>query len=338
MQFGLRRREFITLLGGATAAWPLAGGAQQAAMPVIGLLHSGSADLSLAAQGLTAFRNGLNESGFAEGRNVSIQYCWAEDRIDRFPQLAAEQVQRGVSVIAAVGSPAVAAAKAATTTIPIVLSVGVEPVSFGLVDSLSRPGGNLTGVTNFSLEIGPKRLELLANLLGSRKIVGILLNPRTRGAWPRTISELEIHDLLQASHALGLQPHVLYAGAEMEFEAVFATLTQLGAGGLAISGDPFFNSQAERLGALSLQHALPTIYQTSEFTAGGGLISYGNSFAEPYRLVGVYTGRILKGQKPADLPVQQPGKLELVINLRTAKTLGLEIPAKILALADEVIE
>jgi putative ABC transport system substrate-binding protein len=241
-------------------------------------------------------------------------------------------------VIAAVGSPAVAAAKAATTTISIVFLVGVDPVSFGLVESLSRPGANLTGVTNFSLEVGPKRLELLANLLGPGKIVGILLNSRARAAWPRALSEIEVNDLLQAAHALGLQPHVLYAGAEMEFDAVFVTLTQLGAGGLSISGDPYFNSQAERLGALSLQHALPTIYQSREFTAAGGLISYGSSFAEPYRLAGLYTGRILQGQKPADLPVQQPTTLELVINLKTAKALGVEIPPTLLARADEVIE
>jgi len=334
----IRRREFITLIGGGAAAWPVTARAQQPEMPVIGLLHSGSPDLSLAARGVAAFRKGLNETGFAEGRNVSIQYRWAEDHNERFPQLAAEVVQRGVSVIAAVGSPAVAAAKAATTTIPVVFSVGVDPVSFGLVDSLSRPGGNLTGVTNFSLEIGPKRLELLATLLGAQKIVGILLNPRTRGAWPQAISEIESHDLLQAAKTLGLQPHVLYAGTEMECEAVFATLAQLGAGGLAISGDPFFNSQAKWLGALSLQHALPTIYQTSEFTAGGGLISYGSSFAEPYRLAGVYTGRILKGEKPTNLPVQQPSNLELVINLKTARTLGLDIPPTLLARADEVIE
>jgi putative ABC transport system substrate-binding protein len=230
------------------------------------------------------------------------------------------------------GSPAVAAAKAATTTIPIVFYVGVDPVSFGLVDSLSRPGGNLTGVTNFSLETGPKRLELLADLLGSRRLVGILLNPR------RARSKTELHDLRQAAHTLGLQPHVLYAGTDEEFEAVFATLTQLGAGGLAVSGDPFFNSRAELLGALSLKHALPTMYQAREFTAAGGLISYGSSFAELYRLTGVYAGRVLKGEKPADLPVQQPTKLELIINLKTAKALGLEVPPALLARADEVIE
>ena len=237
-----------------------------------------------------------------------------------------------MSVIAAIGSPAVTAAKAATTAIPIVFYVGVDPVSSGLVNSLSRPGGNLTGVTNFSLETGPKRLELLADLVGSRKIVGILLNPG------RTRSEAELNDLLQAAQALGLQPHVLYAGADREFEAVFTTLTRLGAGGLAISGDPFFNIRAELLGALSLKHALPTMYQAREFTAAGGLISYGSSFAELYRLTGVYAGRVLKGEKPADLPVQQPTKLELIINLKTAKALGLEIPPTLLARADEVIE
>jgi putative tryptophan/tyrosine transport system substrate-binding protein len=216
-----------------------------------------------------------------EGRNVAVEYRWAEDRTERFPQLAAELVQRGVNAIAAVGSPAVAAAKAATATIPIVFYVGVDPVSFGLVNSLSRPGGNLTGVTNFSLETGPKRLELLAELLGRGKVVGVLLNPRR----PRSETEV-IKDLLQAAQALGLQAHVVYAGADEEFETVFAGLTRLGAGGLAISGDPFFNVRAEHLGALSLKHALPTIYQMREFSAAGGLISYGSSFPEQYRLAG----------------------------------------------------
>jgi ABC-type uncharacterized transport system substrate-binding protein len=327
----VKRREFIVLLGGAAAACPIAASAQQPpAMPVIGMLLSGSRASS--DRTLRALHRGLAESGFVETRNVAVEYRWAEDRSERFPQLVAELVQRGVTLIAAIGSPAVAAAKAATTTIPIVFYVGVDPVSYGLVESLSRPGRNLTGVTNFSLEIGPKRLELLAELLGSSKTVGILLNPR------RARPEAEIHDLLQAAHALGLQPHVLYAGAETEFEAAFATLTRLGAGGLAISGDPFFNSRAEHLGGLSLKHALPTMFQAREFAAAGGLISYGSSFAELYRLTGVYAGRILKGEKPADLPVQQPTKLELVINLKTAKVLGVEVPATLLARADEVIE
>jgi len=321
----VKRREFITLVGGA-AAWPLAAWAQQSTVPVIGMLNSGS------RRTLNAFHQGLAENGYVEARNVAVEYRWAEDHNERFPQLAAELVQRGVNVMVVIGSPAVTAVKAATTTIPVVFYVGVDPVSFGLVNSLSRPGGNLTGVTNFALEVGPKRLELLADLLGPRKIVGILLNPG------RTLGETELHDLLQAAQVLGLQPHVLYAGADNEFETVFVTLTRLGAGGLAISGDPFFNTRAGHLGALSLKYALPTIYQSREFTAAGGLISYGGSFAELYRLAGVYTGRILKGEKPADLPVQQPTKLELVINLKTAKALGVEIPATLLARADEVIE
>jgi putative ABC transport system substrate-binding protein len=318
----MRRREVITLLGGA-AAWPLTVRAQQPAMPVIGMLLSGTRALS--DRTLRAFHQGLAESGYVEARNVAFEYRWAEDRSERFPQLAAELVQRGVDVIAAICSPAVAAAKAATKTIPIVFYVGVDPVSFGLVNSLSKPGGNLTGVTNFSLETGPKRLELFADLLGSRKLVGILLNPR------RARSETELNDLLQAAHALGFQPHVLYAGADEEFEAVFLTLTRLGAGGLAISGDPFFNTRAEHLGALSLKHALPTIYQAREFAMAGGLLSYGSSFAELYRLTGVYAGRVLKGEKPADLPVQQPTKFELVINLKTAKMLGLDVSPMLLA-------
>ena len=248
------RREFITLLGGAAVAWPIAARAQQPAMPVVGLLLSGSRASS--EHVLRAFQQGLAEGGHVEGHNVALEYRWAEDRNERFPQLAAELVQRGVSVLAAVGSPAVAAAKATTTTTPIVFYVGVDPVSFGFVSSLSRPGGNLTGVTNFSLEVGPKRLELLADLLGPQKVVGVLLNSR------RAPRENEVKDLLQAAQALGLQAHVLYAGAEQEFEAVFADLTRLRADGLAISGDPFFNIRADHLGALSLKHALPTIYQT----------------------------------------------------------------------------
>jgi len=325
----MKRREFIILLGGA-AAWPLTARAQQAPMPVIGFLNGASAEgYAVPAR---AVRQGLKDTGYVEGQNVAIESRWAEGQYNRLPAMASELVQRGVSVLVANGSPAVTAAKAATRTIPIVFYTGVDPVAFGLADSLSRPGGNLTGVTNFSFEIGPKRLELLADLLGPRKIVGILFNPgRARG---RT----ELADLLQAAHALGLQAHDLYAGTEKELEAVFATLTRLGAGGLAVIGDPFFSSRAEHLGALSLKHALPTIFQSREFTAAGGLISYGSSVAELYRLAGVYAGRILNGEKPADLPVQQPTKLELLINLKTAKALGLDVPPMLLARADEVIE
>ena len=326
---GMGRREFVALLGGAAAAWPLSVRAQEPAMPVVGVLLSGSRASS--EHVLSAFHQGLAQGGYVESRNVALEYQWAEDRNERFPHLAAELVRRKVNVIAAVGSPAVSAAKAATTTIPIVFYVGVDPVSFGFVSSLSRPGGNLTGA-NFALEVGPKRLELLAVLLGPGKIVGVLLNRR------RAPRETEVKDLLEAAHAVGLQAHVLYASAEQEFEVVFAGLTQLKADGLAISGDPFFNIHADRLGALSLKHALPTIYQTREFATAGGLISYGSSFQEQYRLAGAYTGRILKGERPADLPVQQPTKLELVLNLKSAKILGLTIPPPLLALADEVIE
>ena len=325
----MRRREFIAGVG-STAAWPVAAPAQEAAMPVIGMLLSGSR--ASTRRLLRGFHEGLGQSGFAEDRNVVLEYRWAADRNDRFPLLAAELVQRGVRLIVAIGSPAVVAAKSATTDIPVVFYVGVDPVSFGLVESLSRPSGNLTGVTNFSLEVGPKRLELLADVLGSRKLVGILLNPR------RTRSEAELRDLLQAAQSIGLQPHVLYAGTDEEFEPVFTTLTRLNAGGLAISGDPFFNSRAELLGQLSLKHSLPTIYQTREFTVAGGLISYGSSFSEYSRLAGVYAGRVLKGEKPAQLPIQQPTKLELVVNLKTAKALGLTVPPTLLARADEVIE
>jgi putative ABC transport system substrate-binding protein len=324
----MRRRDFMVMLGGAMT-WPLTAAAQEQAMPVIGMLRSGLR--SLAESTVASFHRGLAENGFVEGRNVAIEYRWVGERNEDFPRLAAELVQRGVDAMVAIGSPAAAAAKDATTTTPIIFYVGVDPVAFRLVESLGRPGGNLTGVTNFSLETGPKRLELLADMLGTRKVVGILLNPRRV-----TISERD--DLLQAARALGLKPHVVYAGAFTEFEAVFTTLKAVGAGGLAISGDPFFNSRVEQLGALSLRHAIPTIFQSREFTVAGGLISYGSSFAELHRLVGVYTGRILKGEKPSDLPVQQPTKLDLVINLKTAKSLGLEIPPTLLARADEVIE
>jgi putative ABC transport system substrate-binding protein len=324
----VRRRQFITLLGGA-AVWPLAARAQQPAMPVIGFLHSGSSTSTI--QLLRSFHAGLAEGGYTEGRNVSVEYRWAGDQHERFPQLAADLVKRAVNVIVAVGSPAVSTVKAATTTVPVVFYVGVDPVLFGLVESLNRPGGNLTGVTNFSLEMGAKRLQLMAEFIGSRR-VAVLLNPRS------VATDAAATSLRSAAQALGLDVHLTYAGGEDEFAPRFAELVQLGAAGLMISGDPFFNSQAGRLGALSLTHALPTIYQTREFTAAGGLISYGSSALEQYRLVGLYTGRILDGEKPADLPVQLPTKVELIINLKTAKALGLEVPGTLLAIANEVIE
>jgi putative ABC transport system substrate-binding protein len=326
----MRRRDFITLLGGAAAAWPVAARAQQLAMPVIGMLLSGSSASS--DHPPRAFHHGLSEAGYVEGKNLAIEYRWAGDRNDSFPALAADLVQRGVSVITAIGSPAVAAAKAATGRIPIVFYVGVDPVLFGLVDSLAHPGGNLTGVTNFSLEIGPKRLELLIELLGSRRRVAVLLNPRSRA------SEASAKSLRSAAQALGLELSFTYAAGEEEFAPRFAELVETGATGLYIGGDPFFNSRAERLGALSLKHALPTIFQTREFTAAGGLVSYGSRFGDQYRLVGVYTGRVLKGGKPVDLPVQQPTTVELIINLKTAKALGITVPLPLIVRADEVIE
>jgi putative ABC transport system substrate-binding protein len=327
---GMGRREFVALLGGAAAAWPLAARAQQPAMPVMGFLHSDSRFQSTRA--VQALHQGLAEAGYIDNQNLSVEYRWAEGRDERFPEFAAELVRRPVNLIVAIGSPAAAAAKAATTSIPVVFYVGVDPVQFGLVNSLSRPGGNLTGVSNVAVEIGPKRVEMLSDLFGPQKIVGILLNPR------RARSEIEGTDLLRAAQALRLQAHVMHASTEEEFAPVFRRLVELGASGLAISGDPFFNSRVEQLGALSLRHAVPTIYQSREFTMAGGLISYGSSFPEQLRLAGGYAGRILKGEKPAELPVQQSSKLELVINLKTAKALGLEIPLTLLARADEVIE
>jgi putative ABC transport system substrate-binding protein len=328
--FGMRRREFMTLLGGAATAWPLAARARQAAIPAIGFLHSGSRLESNRA--VQALQEGLAQAGYVENQNLSIEYRWAEGRDERFPEFAVELVRRPVNLIVAIGSPAVAAAKAATTSIPVVFYVGVDPVRFGLVHSLSRPGGNLTGVSNVAVEIGPKRLEILSDLFGPQKIVGILLNPR------RARSEVEGTDLLRAAQALRLKAHVVHASTEEDFVPVFRRLVELGASGLAISGDPFFNGRVEHLGALSLRHAVPTIYQSPEFTMAGGLISYGSSFSEQLRLAGGYAGRILKGEKPAELPVQQSSKLELVVNLKTARTLGLEIPPSLLARADEVIE
>jgi putative ABC transport system substrate-binding protein len=325
------RRQFIALLGGAAATWPLVARAQQQVLPVVGFLQSGSSS-SPPDHGLRAFHRGLSEAGYVEGKNLLIEYRWAGDRNDRFPALAADLVQRGVSVITATGSPAVASAKAVTSTIPIVFNVGVDPVLFGLVDSLARPGGNLTGVTNFSQEIGPKRLELLIELLGSRRRVAVLLNPLS----PAT--EESARSLRSAAQALGLDLHFAYAAGDEDFAPRFAELVETGTAGLFISGDPFFNSRAQRLGGLSLKHALPTIYQTREFTEAGGLVSYGSRHAVQYRLAGMYTGRILKGEKPVDLPVQQPTTVELIVNLKTAKALGLDVPPTLLARADEVIE
>jgi putative ABC transport system substrate-binding protein len=327
----IRRREFITLLGGA-AAWPLAARAQQPAMPVVGYL--GSSSPAAETPFVAAFVQGLKEAGYVEGRNVAIEYRWAEGQNDRLPALAAELARRQVTVIATPGStPGALAAKAATTTIPIVFETGVDPVAAGLIHTLSRPGGNVTGVTTMSVEIGPKRLELLHELVPTATVIALLINPTNP-----VLAEALSRDAQAAARALGLQVHVLHASTEGEIEAAFAALLKLRAGGLVIGADQFFNSRSEQLAALAFRHAVPAIYQYREFTTAGGLGSYGGSLTDACRLAGVYAGRILNGEKPEDLPVQQVTKVELIINLNTAKALGITVPLALLTRADEVIE
>ncbi len=328
----MRRREFVSLLGGAAVAWPLAARAQQPSLPVIGFLSSASPDLY--AVRLRAFGQGLKEEGYIEGQNVAIEYRWAEGRNDRLPMLAAELVGRQVNVIAAGGgTPSALAAKAVTATIPIVFAVAVDPVEAGLVASLNRPGGNLTGVTNLNVEVGPKRLELLRELMPTATSVAVLVNPTSP-----VLTEQFLRDLQAAAPALGLRLHILQASTERDLDTVFAALGQLRPDALVICPDVFFNAYIEQLATLALRHAMPTIYQYHPFVRAGGLMSYGSSETEYYRLVGIYVGKILKGEKPGGLPVQQSTKVELIINLKTAKALGLTVPPSLLALADEVIE
>jgi len=332
MQFDqLKRREFITLLGGAAAAWPLGARAQQGAMPVIGVLGATTAQ-GYAAQ-LAAFQRGLNEAGFIEGRDIAIEYRWADDQYDRLPALAADLVRRQVAVIATIGGNAASlAAKAATSTIPVVFHGSVDPVAAGLVASLNRPGGNLTGVVTLNIDTGQKRLELIHELVPSASTIALLLNPTN------AVAETQLKDFEAAATTLGVKLHVLHASSERDFEIAFAALTQVRAGGLVIGTDGFLVSQSELLAALTVRHAVPAIFQYRAFAQAGGLMSYGGSVTDSYRLSGVYTGRILKGDKPADLPVQQATKVELIINLKTAKALGLSIPLPLLGRADEVIE
>jgi len=326
----MRRREFISAIAGA-AAWPLAARAQQPAMPVVGFLNSTS--LEEWAAYVAAFRQGLKEAGYIEGQNVTIEYRWAEGQYDRLPSLAADLVQRKVTVIAATGTPAAVAAKAATSTVPIVFTIGGDPIKLGLVASLRRPGGNVTGSTQLSVEVGPKRLELARELFPRATTFALLVNPTNPVA--ATVSK----DLETVADTLGVRLHALHASAEADFEAAFATAAQLRAAALVIaSADPWFGSHAAQLGALALRHRVPAIYFLREFAAAGGLMSYGGSITDTYRLAGLYTGRILKGEKPADLPVVQSTKVELIVNLKTARALGITVPLPLSGRADEVIE
>jgi putative ABC transport system substrate-binding protein len=332
MQFGqLKRREFITLLGGATAAWPLAARAQQPAMPVIGYLSSfpGNVNPKLTQ----AFQEGLNDAGFFEGRNVTIEYRWDEEgRYDRLPMMAADLVGRRVAVLFASPIPAALAAKAATAAIPIVFAIGSDPVETGLVVSLNQPGGNVTGATFLSIELGAKRLELLRNLVPKIASIALLVNPNNPNA------SVQTKEIQAATAALGLQLTLLSVGSQSDFDNAFATLVRQRSDAIVVSADPFFFSHRDQLVALAMRHSVPAIYYAREFVVAGGLISYASNFGDSFRQAATYVGRILKGEKPADLPVLQPTKFELVLSLKTAKALGLQIPPNVLALADEVIE
>jgi putative ABC transport system substrate-binding protein len=331
MAIHIRRREFVWLLGNAAAAWPLAAGGQQPVMPVIGLLSAGTFEMS--RDYVAAFHRSLADGGFVEGRNIGIEYRWTEGQNDRLPALAADLVRRQVTAIVAASTPASLAAKAATQTIPIVFAIGTDPVEVGLVASLARPGGNITGVTNLNVELFKKCFELMHSLMSPASTIAVLVNPANIA---QTATEsVTVQD---AARALGVRVMILNASSVNEIESAFEVLVVKRVGALVVSGEIFFLTQRDRLVELAARHAVPTIYAWREFPVAGGLMSYGADFAEPYRLLGVYAGRILKGEKPADLPVQQATKVDLVINLKTAKTLGVAIPLPLLGRADLIIE
>jgi ABC-type uncharacterized transport system substrate-binding protein len=325
----MRRREFITALGVATA-WPIAARAQQSAMPVVGFIAAGTSKGYAAA--LAGFLQGLGEASFVDGKNVRIEYRWADNRYDRLQDMAAELARKQVTVIAALTTPAARAAKAATAVIPIVFTTIADPVQIGFVDSLNRPGGNMTGVTLLSVEVGPKLLELLHGALPSATVMALLVNPANPNV------ETQSRTLQAAALQRGLQLHVLNASSERDFDAVFAKLTELRVNALVVGQDPVFNGQNEQLAALTARHRMPAIYQLRQFAVAGGLMSYGDSQTDAWRQAGSYVGRILKGAKPADLPVMQATKFEFVINLKAAKAMGLAIPDGLVNAADEVIE
>jgi putative ABC transport system substrate-binding protein len=327
----VRRREFISLLGGAVTAWPLAVRAQQSAMPVIGWL--GSQSRASEVFRVVPFRQGLKEAGYIEGQNLAIEYRWAEGQYDRLPALAADLVHRRVAVIAVAGIAEALAAKDATTAIPIVFLIGGDPVRFGLIASLNRPGGNLTGLTSLNVEVGPKQFELLHEVAPTATSIALLVNRASAAQ-----AESATRGAETAARRLGLELHVLHAGTERDLDPMFATMLQRRAGALVISPESLFALQSERLGGLALRHAVPAIAPYREFAAGGGLMSYGTNITDLYRQVGVITSRVLKGDKPADLPIQQAVKIEFVVNLKTAKSLGLDVPRTLIARADEVIE
>jgi putative ABC transport system substrate-binding protein len=327
----MRRREFIKIVAGSAAAWPFAARAQQPAMPIVGFLNGASAEGY--TKFLAEFRRGLNSMGFVEGQNVVVEYRWAEGHYDRLPDLAADLIRRQVAVIAATSTPAALAARKATTTIPIVFTTGSDPVELGLVTNIARPGGNVTGATQITMEVGPKRIELLHQLLPNATTIAIAVNPDNPA-----VAAVQVRNAQDATRALGLKLEIVQARTEEEFDKAIADLPRR-AGGLVIgAGDAFFLSDSARLAAIAVRHKVPAIFHGREFAAAGGLVSYGASVADSYLLAGVYTGRVLRGEKPGDLPVQRSSKLEIYINLKTAKALGVAIPQGLMITADEVFE